>query len=53
MASVLEYFRARFINVENTDELISVVQDLLPMKEDYKIVNVRGSVKIIQSMCRL
>ena len=38
--------RGRFINVFNTDELISRLSDLLPLKEQtYKIVSVQGSVK--------
>ena len=44
--STLRSFRARFINVENTDELVAVVKDVLPLKEDeYRIQNVKGSVK--------
>ena len=46
--STLRSFRARFINVENTDELVAVVKDVLPLKEDeYRIQNVKGSVKKI------
>ena len=46
MTSILSSFRAHFINVENTEELIAAVKDILPLKEEsYKIVNVRGSIK--------
>ena len=50
MSSSLETFRGRFINVENTVELIAVVEDLLPLKNDqYKIINVLGSIKTFKA----
>ena len=43
---MLASFRKRYINVSNTEELISNVEDLLALPTDtYEIVNVTGSVK--------
>ena len=41
--------RSRFINVYDTDELKSKLQDILPFdKKGYKIISVLGSVKKFQ-----
>ena len=48
MATELCTLRSRFINVYDTDELKSKLQDILPYKKGYKIISVLGSVKKFQ-----
>ena len=42
----LAALRSSFINVENTEELFCVIQDILPIdKNCFKIINIIGSMK--------